>query len=93
MSKVDYRNVEYAADRCGGQAVICGTRIRVATILACYRLGMSIEEIVSQYPILSPSDVHDALAFAYDHLAEIESNLADDEEDAVRASLPNDPED
>ena len=87
MSKVDYRNVEYAADRCGGQAVIGGTRIRVATILACYRLGMSVEEIVSQYSTLKPSDVHDALAFAYDHLAEIESNLADDDEDAVKASL------
>ena len=93
MSRVDYRNVEYAPDRCGGQAVIGGTRIRVATILACYRLGMSIEEIVSQYPILKPSDVHDALAFAYDHLAEIESNMADDDEDTVRASLPNAPED
>ncbi len=88
MTKVDYRNVEYAADRCGGQAVVGGTRIRVAVILACYRLGMSVEEIVSQYPMLKPSDVHDALAFAYDHLAEIESNLADDDEDSVKASIP-----
>ena len=30
--------------------VVAGTRIRVATILACYRQGMGIEEIVQQYP-------------------------------------------
>jgi len=88
MSKVDYRNVEYAADRCGGQAAIGGTRIRVATILACYRLGMSVEKIVSQYSMLKPSDIHDGLAFAYEHLAEIESNLAADDEEAVKASIP-----
>lgn len=87
MTKLDYRNVECAANRCGGQAVVGGTRIRVATILACYRLGMSVEEIVSQYPMLKPSDVHDALAYAYDHLAEIEANLAEDDEDAVKASI------
>jgi uncharacterized protein (DUF433 family) len=64
-----------------------GTRIRVATILSAYRLGMTVEEIVQQYPTLKPADVHDALAFAYEHLVEIEMDLAADVESAVKARL------
>jgi hypothetical protein len=56
----------------------------VATILTSYRQGISIEEIVQQFEPLKPADVHDALAYAYDHIAEIEADLmADDEAMAV----------
>jgi uncharacterized protein (DUF433 family) len=85
MSKLDYRNIEKDPERCGGQPVVVGTRIRVATVLMCYRQGMSIEEIVQQYPHLRPSDVHDALAYAYEHLHEIEADLAADDEEVVKA--------
>jgi uncharacterized protein (DUF433 family) len=84
MQKLDYRNIERDPARCGGQPTVAGTRIRVATILVCYRQGMSVEEIVQQYP-LKPADVHDALAYAYDHLHEIETDLAADDEAAVKA--------
>ncbi len=85
MPKLDYRNIEKDAARCGGQPVVAGTRIRVATILGCYRQGMSIEEIVQQYAPLKPADVHDALAYAHDHLDEIEADLAEDDEAVVQA--------
>jgi uncharacterized protein (DUF433 family) len=84
MPKLDYRNIEKDSARCGGQPVVAGTRIRVAIVLGCYRQGMSIEEIVQQYPNLKPADVHDALAYAYDHLDEIEADLAADNEAAVK---------
>lgn len=87
MPKLDYRNIERAPDRCGGQPVVAGTRIRVATILSAYRLGMTVEEIVQQYPGLKPADVHDALAFAYDHLEEVEADLVADEEAQVKGLL------
>ena len=87
MPKLDYRNVETDSARCGGQPVVAGTRIRVATILACYRQGMGVEEIVQQYDGLRPADVHDALAYAYDHLDEIEAGLAADDEASVKARL------
>jgi hypothetical protein len=48
---------------------------------------MSIEEIVQQYPTLKPADVHDALAYAYDHLEAIEADLANDDETAVKIAL------
>jgi uncharacterized protein (DUF433 family) len=87
MPKLDYRNIEKVPGRCGGQPVIVGTRIRVAIILGCYRLGMTVEEIVQQYPHLKPSDVHDALAYAYEHLEEIEAGLAADDEAVAKAKL------
>ena len=61
-----------------------GTRIRVATILASYRQGMGIKEIVQQYPGVRPANVHNALAYAYDHLDEIEAGLAADDEAVVK---------
>lgn len=85
--KLDYRNIEKDPARCGGQPVVAGTRIRVATILGCYRDGMRVEEIVQQYPTLKPADVHDALAYAYDHLHEIEADLAGDDEAIVKAEM------
>jgi uncharacterized protein (DUF433 family) len=85
MPKLDYRNIERDPVRCGGQPVVGGTRIRVAIILGCYRQGMSVEEIVQQYPTLKPADVHDALAYAYDHLDEIEADLMADDEATVKA--------
>lgn len=84
MPKLDYRNIEQDPSRCGGQPVVGGTRIRVAIILGCYRQGMSVEEIVQQYPTLKPADVHDALAYAYDHLDEVEANLMADDEATVK---------
>ena len=89
MPKLDYRNIETDLVRCGGQPVVAGTRIRVATILGSYRQGMSVEEIVQQFPPLKPSDVHDALAYAYDHIADIEADLAADDEAAVIAKFSN----
>ena len=59
----------------------------MATILACYRQGLGVEEVVQQYPGLRPADVHDALAYAFDHLDEIESHLAADDEAVVKARL------
>jgi uncharacterized protein (DUF433 family) len=87
MPKMDYRNIESDSARCGGQPVVAGTRIRVAAILTCYRQGMRVEEIVQQYSGLRPADVHDALAYAYDHFDEIECDLAADDETAVKTRL------
>ena len=69
---------------------MAGTRIRVATVLACYRQGMGVEEIVQQYPSLKPADVHDALAYAHDHLDEIDAEVLADDEASVKARLAQD---
>ncbi len=48
---------------------------------------MGVEEIVQQYSGLRLADVHDALAYAYDHLDEIEASLASDDEASVKTRL------
>jgi uncharacterized protein (DUF433 family) len=91
MSKVDHRNIEKVPDRQGGRAVIAGTRIRVSLILDCYRQAMTVEEIVQQYPHLRPADVHDALAYAYDHPEEMDADLAADDEQEAQRLWPGGP--
>ncbi len=84
MSNVDYRKIEKVPDRCGGRAVVAGTRIRVSVILGCRRQGMMAEQIVEQYPHLPLADVKEALAYSHDHGAEIEADLAADDESMIQ---------
>ena len=81
MSKVDFRKIEKRPGVCGGRAVIAGTRIRASLILGWHRQGLTVEEIVKQYPHIRPSDVHDALAYAFDHPTEMHADLSDDDEE------------
>lgn len=90
MSKIDLRNIEKAPGRCGGRAVVAGTRIRVSVILWCCRHGMTVEQILEQYPRLRPADVYDALAYAADHPSEVEADLAADDEAAAQKALSGD---
>lgn len=57
----------------------------MATVLICYRQGMRVEEIIQQYPALKPADAHDALAYAYDHVDEIDADLGVDDEATVKS--------
>lgn len=52
-----------------GKPVIVGTRITVEHILRCLAAGESVEDIVANYPPLTPEDIRAAQAFAADHLA------------------------
>lgn len=49
---------------CGGEPVITGTRITVRTVLASLAEGMSSEELLRDYPTLSPDAVRAVIAFA-----------------------------
>jgi uncharacterized protein (DUF433 family) len=91
MAKLDYRNIEKVPGRCGGRAVVAGTRIRVSVIVACQRQGMSAPDIVAQYPHLRLADVYDALAYAEDHPDEIAADLAADDEAAAQRRWPGGP--
>ncbi|MBI2917616.1 MAG: DUF433 domain-containing protein [Chloroflexi bacterium] len=50
-------------DVCHGQACIRGTRVMVSVILDCLAAGMSPEEVLVEYPSLSPEDVRAAVAY------------------------------
>jgi len=59
----------------GGRPVITGTRIPVSTIIIWYKAGKEVYEILDMYPQLSPSQVHGALSYYYDHREEIEEEI------------------
>lgn len=49
---------------CGGEPVVKGTRVTVRTILASLAEGMSVAEIVKDFPTLDESAVRAVIAFA-----------------------------
>lgn len=50
----------------GGRPCVRGLRITVADVLGWLAIGMTIDEIISDYPELTTQDVHACLAFAAD---------------------------
>jgi uncharacterized protein (DUF433 family) len=63
----------------GGKARIAGRRISVEHIAIWHdRLGKSVDEICADYD-LSLAEVHAALAYYYDHRAEIERDIEEGE--------------
>ena len=46
-----------------GQAVIAGTRVPVSVVLDCLAAGMTVDEIVAEYPTVTPAGVHAAAAY------------------------------
>ena len=56
--------VEIDPKKLGGKPVIKGTRIPVYLILEMLASGMSIEEILREYPELTEEDVREAIKYA-----------------------------
>src|SRR5438445_3964979 len=53
-------------DVMGGLPCIGGLRMPVATVVAMVADGMSVAEIIDDFPYLTPEDVADALGYAAD---------------------------
>jgi len=65
---------------CGGRPIVAGTRISVRTLVERTRLGDSPEQIVADYPPLTLAQIYDALSYYHEHKAEIEDEIAANEE-------------
>lgn len=71
-------------DALGGRPRIAGTRISVAQIAMAYlRAEESVSTLAEDYD-LSPAQIHAAMAYYFDHKAEIDRAL-DEDERAMRA--------
>ena len=64
---------------CGGRSVIEGTRIPIWSIIKWYKVGMSVEDIIREFPQLTPSQVHDAFSYYYDNQEEVEKDIVENE--------------
>ena len=77
---VEKQHVAVAPDVCGGRPCVAGTRVRVVDVWQCYELEkMSVAEVIEQYPQLTPADVHAAMAYFWDHEAEIRRRMEEDD--------------
>jgi len=63
-----------------GEPTIRGTSLTVRTIVERTRLGDSVEEILEGYSFLTRAQVYDALSYYYDHTAEIDQYIRENEE-------------
>lgn len=70
-----YPHVTRDAGITGGQPVVAGTRIPVATLVRAHQLGMDFDEILVQYPSLRPVHLHAAIVYYLDHKNEIDALL------------------
>ena len=73
-----YAHITKDPEVCGGKACIDGTRIRVMDIVALEREGYVPEKMLNVFAVpLTLGQVHAALAYYYDHQAEIEASFTD----------------
>jgi len=77
----------------GGRPKIAGTGLTVRRIVGWYKMGMTPEEIATEYPHLTLAQAHAALAYYHANRDEIEADIAQEE---IAASdwehrLANDP--
>ncbi len=82
MSNTIATHIEPRANRDGRErAYIDGTRVRVQDIVALAEIqGRTADQIVTAVPHLSLSQVHAALSYYFDHRAEIQQEMREDEE-------------
>lgn len=81
-------HIEQKQTRFGAQAYLRGTRVAVRHVAALLKANRTVEEITStDLPHISPAAIYEAIAYYYDHQAEIETELAANDKDAVLAQL------
>jgi len=84
MRSLSQEHIVSTPDTCGGKPRIAGTRIRVKDIVVWHeRMGMSPEEIVSEWSHLTLGDVYSALSYYDDNRARIDAEIKTEEEFAA----------
>lgn len=59
-----YPRITRDPETCFGKPCIRGLRIPVASILSYLGSGMSVEQVLAEWPELDPEDIHQALSYA-----------------------------
>ena len=76
LAKQVYPYIGVHPEIAGGVPMISGTRVTVRAIAGYYQMGMSVDEILTALTHLTPAQVHSALAYYFDHQAEVDADLA-----------------
>ncbi|MEX2092759.1 MAG: DUF433 domain-containing protein [Pirellulales bacterium] len=93
MQPVVSQHIEIRPSAIHGQkACIAGTRISVQDIYVWHELvGMTPDQIVSEHPFLSLTQVHAALAYYFEHTDEIRRQVKAGADEAERIKAANPP--
>jgi uncharacterized protein (DUF433 family) len=81
---IEKQHIQSKPGVCGGKPCVAGTRIRVQDIVVWTEQGQSADEIVTGYPHLTLGDVHAALAYYHDHREDVDRQMKESDELAVR---------
>src|SRR5947209_1354691 len=75
---MDYPHIVRTPDTCMGLPRIGGTRITVNLIVrAVVRARQTTEEVLMAHPHLTLAQIHAALAYYFDHRAEVDASMQD----------------
>jgi uncharacterized protein (DUF433 family) len=73
VERTAYPHIVKVEGVCGGDAIVEGTRIAVWHVAGYYyQAGMSVEDILRDFPQLTPAQVFAALAYYHDHKEEVD---------------------
>jgi uncharacterized protein (DUF433 family) len=74
---VSYPYISYDPRILSGVPIVEGTRTPVRSIAGYFNMGLSVDEILLALPYLTYAQVFSALTYYFDHEAEIDSNIAE----------------
>jgi uncharacterized protein (DUF433 family) len=89
--KTDYKHIELDSQQ---RPIIAGTRMKVShLVIEHLTWGWSPEELAFQHPHLTLGQVYSALAYYWDHQAEMDAQIAREEAEVERllAAIPEPP--
>ena len=72
IERTEHPHVVKSADTLGGEPRVEDTRISVLQVFKMVTGGMTLEEITTGWPSLTPAQIYDAVSYAYDHPDEME---------------------
>jgi Uncharacterized conserved protein len=76
MAMPNLSRITFNPEVMGGKPCIRGIRITVGTLVGLIASGMTVEEILADYPYLEREDIMEALAYAAWRAEEREMNIA-----------------
>jgi len=81
QTKTEHPYIQIDSEICNGSPVIAGTRLRVVDIAVEYEyMNCSPDDIIAAHPHLRLEQVHDALSYYYEHRAEMDQKIKEDQD-------------
>jgi len=70
LKRYKFQRITVDPEKCLGKPCIRGLRIPVSSIFSYLSAGMTVEEILAEFPELEREDIYEALGFAAETMEE-----------------------